>query len=102
MSTSPQAPKGTEPPLRHVTADKYLKVAGISLTGRSLRRWCERNHFLADALGEIRTPGKCLYDTDTAPHFRRLWMEAERRYHEETARLEEEAERRFGHDEEAK
>lgn len=80
---------------RYVTADVYLKKAGVTLSGRTLRRWCAANPYLAQGLGEIPAKGKNLYDGDTAPRFREIWIDAERRKHAETDRLEREAEKRL-------
>lgn len=101
MSTLTQGVPPAQPPRRFVTADEYVRLAGISLTGRSLRNWCARNRYLAEGLGEIRAPGKHLFDSSTAPNFRQIWIEAERKYREEKARLERDADRRLGREEDA-
>ena len=64
---------------QYVPAQEYLETAGLRVTGRTLQRWCDANPFLADAIGEFRSPGKRLYNLRTAPRFRQLWTEAQRR-----------------------
>lgn len=72
----------SEPPSetpQYGTAQEYLEKAGLRVTGRTLQRWCDADPFLADSIGEFRSPGKRLYDLRTAPRFRQLWTEAQRR-----------------------
>ncbi len=69
----------TDPsPLRFISADEYCRRARIDLSGRTLQNWCDRNPHLAQAI-ELRTPGKRLYDADTAGRFREIWTEAQRK-----------------------
>lgn len=65
-------------PLRFVAADEYCRRARIALSGRTLQNWCDANPLLAQAI-ELRTPGKRLYDADTAGRFREIWMGAQRK-----------------------
>lgn len=61
---------------RYVSADEYVRLAGLQISGRSLQRWARSNEYLADRLGEVRLPGKLRYDRETAPRFREHWIAA--------------------------
>lgn len=93
---NPTMPNDPLQDLRHFdTADRYVRAASIRLTGRTLRRWCDENPYLADALGRMKLPGRDLFDTRTAAHFRELYIEADRRKSAELVRAEQAADRRL-------
>jgi hypothetical protein len=60
----------------YVSADEYCKRAQLPISGRTLHRWCDDNPLLAGRIGELRVPGKRLYDARTAPFFRDFWMDS--------------------------
>lgn len=72
-----------------VTAAAYVRAARLRVSGRTLQRWCDDNPFLAERLGEIRTPRRRLFDSLTAPDFRAHWIAAG----EELRRAEDAADR---------
>jgi hypothetical protein len=77
------------------TADVYVGVASIQVSGRTLRRWCDDNPYLAEGIGRMKLPGKDLFDTRTASRFREIWIDAERRKQADLARAEAGAQRRI-------
>jgi hypothetical protein len=77
------------------TADVYVEAASIQVSGRTLRRWCDDNAYLAEGIGRMKLPGKDLFDTRTAPRFREIWIDAERRKQADLARAEAGAKRRI-------
>lgn len=76
------------------TADRYVRAASIRLSGRTLRRWCDDNSYLAELLGRLQMKGKDLFDLRTAPRFREAWIEAERKKNADIARAEADAARK--------
>lgn len=86
---------GTATPRTYDTADVYVQVASIQVSGRTLRRWCGDNPYLAEGLGRMKVPGKDLFDTRTAPRFREIWIDADRRRQADLARSCANADRRI-------
>lgn len=60
-----------------VSAERFVELARINVTGRTLQRWCDDNPFLAERLREIRTKKRRFYDGATAKRFRDHWIASE-------------------------
>lgn len=69
--------KNPDPPTRFVSATVYCRLAGLPISGRTLQNACRSNPHLAERLGQLRLPGRTLYDGSTASAFARLWLSAQ-------------------------
>jgi hypothetical protein len=62
----------------YVSAARYCVLAGVQLSARTLQNYCRQNPWLAERLGELRWPGRTLFDSRTAADFRRHFVAAEK------------------------
>jgi hypothetical protein len=71
----------------YVSADDYCRLARLRITGRTLQNHCKANPHLAERIGEIRWPGKTMYDARTARDFRRHFAAAEKEFRDVQQRV---------------